>query len=120
MGTHSRASELRAQLKSVGGDISGRHVRYAWSLPLFATFVTLAFVFVIIVPPYGTAPAFAVTAPGAPVEGQTLTVSGDYTHTASRDAFTTSEVYVAPPVSAAPAAGVALGVLCPSSLLAAS
>jgi len=81
-------------------------VRYAWSLPLFATFVTLAFVFVIIVPPYGTAPAFAVTAPGAPVEGQTLTVSGDYTHTASRDAFTTSEVYVAPPVSAAPAAGV--------------
>lgn len=109
MGRHSRASELRAQLKSVGGDISGRHVRAPWSLPLFATFVTFAFILVTIVPPYGASPAVAsgLTVTG-PTAGQTLTVAGDYTQGASRDTFTTSEIYVAPPapvVSSAPAAG---------------
>ena len=104
MGKHSRAAELRATLKSVGGDVSGRHVRTRWSLPVFAAFVTMAFVLITIVPPNGTAPVFAVTAPSVSTQpAQTLTVAGDYSHTAPRDTFTTSEIYVAP---VAPAAGV--------------
>lgn len=104
MGNKSRVSALRAELKSAGGDVSGRHRRAPWSLPLFATFVTLAFVLVTIVPPYGTAPAFAVLAPGTGTDRpQSLDVGGDYTHTAARDAFTVSQIVVKP---SAPAAGV--------------
>lgn len=62
---------------------------------------------VVLVPPYGSAPALAVTAPGVNLRDvQTLTVVGGYSNTAARDTFTASEIYVAPPVSAAPAAGV--------------
>lgn len=104
MGNKSRVNALRAELKSAGGDVSGRHRRAPWSLPLFATFVTMAFVVVTIVPPYGTAPAFAVLAPGTGTDRlQSLDVSGDYTHTAPRDAFTVSQIVVKP---SAPAVGV--------------
>lgn len=111
MGRHDRISALRAQLKSAGGDISGRHVRAPWSLPLFAAFVTTSLVFVGIVTPHTSAASAATlypvapTAPGGPVVTvpQRLAVSGEYSHSAARDAFETSEVYVAP---VAPAAGV--------------
>lgn len=100
-------NELRAQLKSVGGDVSGRHTRAPWSLPLFATFVTMAFIVVTIVPPNGATAAFATTAPGVTThETQNFVAADDYTHTAARDTFTTSEIYVAPPAPVAPAAGV--------------
>ena len=100
-------NELRAQLKSAGGDVSGRHVRSTWSLPVFATFVTFAFLAVSVAPPQ-TGPVLAF-APGRSGEGQTLAVDGEYANAPGRDAFTISEpVVAAAPVtaSAAPAAGV--------------
>ena len=107
MGTSARVNELRAQLKSAGGDVSGRHVRAPWSLPVFATFVTFAFLAVSIAPPQaGPAIAFA---PGPTGEGQTFDADGEYSNAPGRDAFTITEpVAVAPVVSAvgAPAAGV--------------
>jgi len=97
-------NELRAQLKSAGGDVSGRHRRASWSLPLFATFVTFAFLAVSVAPPT-TSPAYAF-APGRTGEGQTLAVDGDYTTSTGRDAFTISEPVVEKVAASAPAAGV--------------
>ncbi len=105
MGRHERISALRAQRKSEGGDITGRHVRTPWSLPLFAVFASTALVLVSVVTPESSSYAATTVAPGAPAptEVQQLAVGGEYTHSASRDAFETSEIYVAP---VAPAAGV--------------
>lgn len=107
MGTSARVIELRAQLKSSGGDVSGRHVRAPWSLPIFATFVTFAFLAVSVAPPMATSTAYAY-APGQTREGQTLAVEGEYTNASSRDVFTISEPAPEPVkvVSSAPAAGV--------------
>lgn len=102
MGTSTRAVELRAQLKSAGGDVSGRHRRTPWSLPVFATFVTFAFFAVTLAPP-PTGSTYAATAPTRSGETQTVDVSGDYSLTAERDAFGISEVRVAP---SAPAVGI--------------
>jgi len=99
-----RASELRAQRKSAGGDVSGRHVRTSWSLQLFASFVTFAFIAVSLAPPMSMSPAFA-TGPAQPKAGQTLAVEGQYTNTTGRDAFSISEPVVEIAVSSAPAAG---------------
>ena len=104
MGTSARTNELRAQLKSSGGDVSGRHVRTPWSLPVFASFVTFAFLAVTIAPPVPTSPAWA-TVPGVSREGQTLAVDGDYANSTGRDAFTVTEP-VAVVALTAPAAGV--------------
>lgn len=108
MGRHSRISALRAQRKSEGGDVSGRHVRSAWSLPLFASFVSFAFILVMIAPPNGAAPAFAIVAPRTFDEAdlQSLAVGGDYANTAARDPFTVSEIKPVVVASAAPAAGM--------------
>jgi hypothetical protein len=109
VGRHERLSILRAQLKSAGGDVSGRHVRTPWSLPVFAVFVSAALFVVGNVTPFSSTTATAATlypiAPGESVldDPQQLTVAGDYSHSASRDGYETSEVYVAP---VAPAAGV--------------
>jgi hypothetical protein len=107
VGTSARVIELRAQLKSSGGDVSGRHVRAPWSLPLFATFVIFAFLAVTIAPPVTNSPAYAY-APGQTGEGQTLAVDGAYTNSTGRDAFTISEPVVEAAVKSptAPAAGV--------------
>lgn len=107
MGNSARVNELRAQLKSVGGDVSGRHVRTAWSLQLFATFVTFAFLAVSLAPPTNLSPAYA-TAPSQSREGQTFAVDGEYINASARDAFTISEPAPAPVVLviSAPAAGV--------------
>jgi nitrate reductase NapE component len=104
VGSQSRINELRAQQKSLGGDVSGRHVRAAWSLPVFATFVIFGFLAVSVVPPYGSAFSSAFGAPIADRRDlQSLDVSGEYSNSAVRDEFTTSEVYVGP---VAPAAGI--------------
>jgi hypothetical protein len=105
VGRHERISALRAQRRSEGGDITGRHVRTPWSLPLFAVFASTALVLVSVVTPESSAYAATTVAPGTPTptEVQQLAVGGDYTHSASRDTFETSEIYVAP---VAPAAGV--------------
>jgi hypothetical protein len=104
VGNQSRINELRAEKKSLGGDVSGRHVRTPWSLPSFAVFVIIGLLAVSVVPPYGSAFSSAF---GSPIltrgDLQSLEVAGEYSNTAVRDEFTTSEVYVA---SAAPAAGI--------------
>jgi hypothetical protein len=110
VGSTSRVAELRAQLKSAGGDVSGRHVRAPWSLPVFAGFVTFAFLAVTVAPPTGSPAAYAFVAPGERGDVQSLAVEGEYAHGAGRDGFTVSEpMVVASPASSgssAPAAGV--------------
>ncbi len=108
MGRHERLSVLRAERKSAGGDVTGRHVRTPWSLPLFAVFASVALVTSGILTPYtssATAATLYPVAPGEPISGdvQQLAVAGEYSNSAARDGFETSEVYVAP---VAPAAGV--------------
>lgn len=96
---------LRAELKSAGGDVSGRHRRASWSLPVFATFVTFAFLCATLAPPYGSSPALAVVAPAPAGDPQTVTVAGQYSNGAARDAFGVSEP-VKVVVSSAPAVGI--------------
>jgi len=109
VGNTARVNELRAQLKSAGGDVSGRHVRTAWSLQAFAIFVTFAFLAVSLVPPGLGSPAYA-NAPAQSGAGQTLAVQGQYANTTGRDAFSITVPEPEPePVAAvlsAPAAGV--------------
>ena len=102
MGSQSRVIALRAQVKSAGGDVTGRHVRATWSLPVFATFVTFAFLSATLAPPTGNSPAFGVVAPGRTGATQSITTAGEYSNGAARDAFTVTEKRVQ---AAAPAAG---------------
>ncbi|MGV8895877.1 MAG: transglycosylase SLT domain-containing protein [Rhodoglobus sp.] len=123
MGRHSRIDELRAQLKSAGGDVSGRHTRTSWSLPIFATLASFAFIAVILAPPSTSSTSAAsfgtIVAPAAvrTVELQSVIVAGEATTVASRDVFSITDpvpVVVEPVVveassqasSGAPAAGV--------------
>jgi Transglycosylase SLT domain len=119
VGRHSRIDDLRAQIKSAGGDISGRHTRAAWSLPIFASVTSFAFIAVILAPPSASSAAASeygsVVSPSTArvLEVQSVTVAGGSTSVQSRDAFSiTDPVVVAPVVkavptaSAAPAAGV--------------
>ncbi len=103
MGTNSRAVELRAQLKSAGGDVSGRHVRSQRSLPLFASFVTFAFLAVTLAPPPAGSSYASTAAVSYGSEVQSVDVAGNYALTAERDAFATSTIRVAP---TAPAVGI--------------
>jgi hypothetical protein len=98
--TQLRIRELRAERKSAGGDVSGRHVRAPWSLPLFAGFVSFAFILVTIAPPIAPSGAMAVVAPGAfdANDFQSLSIQGEYTNAVARDAFSVT----APPPPAAP------------------
>ena len=107
MGNSARVNELRAQLKSAGGDVSGRHKRTPWSLQAFAIFVTFGFLAVSLVPPGLGSPAYA-NGPAQSTAGQTLDVDGEYSTATGRDAFTVTEAVVAPVAAAstAPAAGV--------------
>lgn len=104
MGTSTRTIELRAQLKSEGGDVSGRHQRAPWSLPSFATFVTFALFAVTLAPP-PSGSTYAASGPARSSEAQTIDVAGDYSLAAGRDTFDISEVRVAPVAPVAPAAG---------------
>ena len=86
-------------------------MRSSWSLPIFAIAVTTALLVTNSLSPQSQASASEIIAPGTTVkvDTQELAVAGQYQHTAARDTFTTSEVYVAPPepvAIAAPAAGV--------------
>ncbi len=99
MGISTRAIELRAQLKSEGGDVSGRHRRAPWSLPAFATFVTFAFLAVTLAPP-PTGSTYAATGTQRSGETQSVDVAGDSSLSAERDAFSVSEIPVAPTAAA--------------------
>lgn len=91
MGNHWRVNELRAQLKSEGGDISGRHSRRSWSLPVFASFVTFAFLLVTAAPPTFSPPADAAVATADDSDLQSFSVNGDYQREVKRDTFTASD-----------------------------
>ncbi|MEO8263302.1 MAG: lytic transglycosylase domain-containing protein [Pseudolysinimonas sp.] len=79
-----------------------RHVRAPWSLPVFASLVTLAFVGVTAVPGNSSAQA-EVRAPGVEQETQTIVVAGERDTPAARDAgYTVTD----PPKATAPATGV--------------
>jgi hypothetical protein len=104
VGKYSRAAEARAQRRSEGGDVSGRHSRTPWSLPVFASFVSLAFLVAAITPPTGASIAEAVNAPAVGDDGvQSLTATGAHSNTASRDGFTVTKIV--PPKAVAPAVG---------------
>ena len=101
---HERIEALRAERKSLGGDITGRHVRSSWSLPVFAGFVTLAFVALAAGAPQPLPTASAVEAP-APITPQQLEMAGEYANAVARDGYTISEPVKVVALSA-PAAGV--------------
>lgn len=86
-------------------------MRARWSLPLFASFVSFAFLLVMIAPPNGAVQAYAEVAP-EPIDDadlQSLAVDGDHANEAARDVFTVSvlkPVVVVRAAAVAPAAGV--------------
>lgn len=109
----SRAAIIRAHAKSQGADLSGRHQRASWSLPVFASVVSLGFVATLMMaaPTPTSSVSAATTSLGAvaPVEVQSLTVAEGFVNEVARDEFTIEEIVVEPvvaEVSAAPAAGV--------------
>lgn len=107
VGKHSRTQVLRAEIRSAGGDLSGRHIRKSWSLPLFAIFSSLAFVSVILASPYPPKSAQAYFAPAAFVEeAQSLEVNGTYTNAVARDAYSVTLPEPEPVAPSVPAAGV--------------
>ncbi len=104
VGKYWRAAELRALRRSEGGDVSGRHSRTPWSLPVFASFVSVAFVLAAIAPPAGTSVAAPVAVPGQTGAGvQSLTATGAHSNTTARDGFTVTKIE--PPNPVAPAVG---------------
>ena len=77
-------------------------MRAPWSLPLFASIVSMAFVLVTAMP--GTSSAQAeVVAPGPVQHGQTIVASGERPAEVAREGYTITE---APRVAVAPATGV--------------
>jgi hypothetical protein len=78
-----------------------RHVRAPWSLPVFASVTTLAFVLVTAIPPTPSAEAEA-QAPSTPAGSQSLVVAGERHASAGRGDYTVTE----PPKTTAPASGV--------------
>ncbi|WP_231604822.1 lytic transglycosylase domain-containing protein [Salinibacterium sp. SWN139] len=104
----SHAAILRAQAKSQGADLSGRHTRVSWSLPIFASTVSLGFIATLMmaVP----TPASTVSAAQVPLstvqraEVQSITVAEGFVNEVERDKLTIKELVVEPVVVAAPAA----------------
>ena len=79
-----------------------RHVRAPWSLPLFASVTTLAFVLVTAIPPTAKAEA-EVQAPGAPLTGgQSIVVAGERDALTARGDYSVTEA----PKATAPATGI--------------
>ncbi|HEX7835046.1 MAG TPA: lytic transglycosylase domain-containing protein [Pseudolysinimonas sp.] len=77
-----------------------RHVRAPWSLPLFASLTTLAFVLVTAIPPNSPAEAEA-QAPGSPDPGQSILVAGEHQGSDGRGDYSVTD----PPKASAPASG---------------
>jgi hypothetical protein len=95
----------RALIRSAGGDISGRHTRKSWSLPVFALFASVSFVFVNLASPYPPQPTNAVVAPSVQKgDPQVFVVASAHTNSVVRDAFG-SEI-IEPPKPSVPAVGV--------------
>jgi hypothetical protein len=105
---HELVSAIRAERKSAGGDVTGRHVRSRWSLSAFASIVTVGAVFVTLVPPVSPQqPAYALAQTGVQEAAQSLTLSHETGAVAARDTYEITQIVVAAPASpSAPAAGV--------------
>jgi hypothetical protein len=105
-----RTNEIRAQLKSGGGDTSGRHTRTSWSLPIFATFASFALVGVIVASPAQAETVTETVVAPASTETQVFSAGDDYAQAVSRDSYSITDppppAPVAPRSSSAPAAGV--------------
>lgn len=78
-----------------------RHVRAPWSLPVFASVTTLAFVLVTAIPPTPSAEAEA-QAPGSSTGGQSIIVAGERDASDGRGDYTVTD----PPKATAPASGI--------------
>jgi hypothetical protein len=78
-----------------------RHVRAPWSLPVFASVTTLAFVLVTAIPPTPSAEAEA-QAPAAAAGGQSIVVAGERDAASGRGDYTVTD----PPKATAPATGI--------------
>ena len=78
-------------------------MRAPWSLPVFASIATLAFVLATAIPSTSSAQA-TVLAPGGPVTGsQTIVASGERTAYGARGEYTVTK---APVIAVAPAGGI--------------
>lgn len=100
---------IRTERKSAGADVSGRHVRARWSLPLFAGAASLAMLLSTLPPPGAPNSAWSLpqhpdAAAAVTEPAQSLTVTAEHRTSATRDGYEITEV--APPRPAAPAAGV--------------
>jgi len=112
-----RANELRAQLKSGGGDVSGRHRRSAWSLPIFASFASFALVGVIVASPAQaeTVPEAVVAPPTKSLPVQNFAASDDFSQAISRDTFSITDPPPPEPVVPSSPSAPAVGVPDPGS-----
>ena len=78
-------------------------MRAPWSLPLFASVTTLAFVLVTAIPPNSSAEAEAdVHAPGTSDPGQSIVIAGEREGSEGRGDYSVTD----PPKNTAPASGV--------------
>lgn len=92
----------RPEGRSEGSVVVERHVRTPWSLPLFASFVCMAFVLVTAMPGTSMAEAEVVRAPAALQGGQSVVVAGEREDLAGKPGYTVTER----PQATAPASGV--------------
>ena len=84
---------LRAERKSAGGDITGRHVRSHWSLPAFSLLATAAIASVWVLPAASGGLALAMeptthVGAAALLSPQSLMIEGTYEPSVSRDGYT--------------------------------
>lgn len=87
-------------------------MRAAWSLPVFATFVTFAFLSATLAPPTGNSPAYGVVTPASSGGTQSMTIGGEYSNGATRDGFTVTEkrAQAVAPAAGAPDPGTAQAI----------
>ena len=113
MGKRRSGYALQTVPKARLGGTDARHVRTAWSLPIFAFGTTVCFILVPIIDPTA---AFAMTAETitAPAKNndplQTVTAAGTEALTVSRSQFTTSKVYPTAPAAGIPDPGTAQAI----------
>jgi hypothetical protein len=102
---------LRAERRSAGADITGRHVRSHWSLPAFSLLATAAIASVWVLPAASVGFAFAAeptthVGAAALISPQSLMVEGAYLPSVARDGYTVTVPEPEPVLVSAPAAGV--------------
>lgn len=102
---------MRAERISAGGDITGRHIRASWSLPVFSLLATAAIASVWVLPATSGGLALAMeptthVGAAALMSPQSLVIEGEYSNSLARDGYTITEPKPEPVSVGAPAAGV--------------